>query len=142
MTYHLTEAGFGLCFDREPIAADGKVLFTFIGGEAARLCIDGRFYPVTEGTVRVPRAHLPAEFGVTVYTADGRRYHCDALAILEGEGEETLAPLSDCESRLLLALSARVTGLEKRLAMAEEALARLREECHGAPITFGGLYES
>ncbi|MBQ2718547.1 MAG: hypothetical protein IJF73_00595 [Clostridia bacterium] len=143
MIYHLTEAGFGLCFEREPIAADGEVLFTFIGAEATRIGINGKFYPVKEGAARVPRAHLTEQFGVTAYTADGHRYHCDALAIVPEGGEgEVLLPLSDCESRLLLSLSARAREQEKRLRAVEDALARLTEECHGAPITFGGLYES
>ena len=142
MTYHLTEAGFALCFDRETIPADGDVLFTFVGGDAERVCINGKFYPVTAGVARVKRAHLPNEFSLTVHTANGRRYRGDALAILAKEEGETLVPLSDCESHLLLSLSAAVAALKGRLDEVEATVKRLGEECHGTPITFGGLYES
>ena len=144
MTFYLTDAGYGLCFERELVHKENKVIFTFVGKTIDYVCLDGRFYPVKDGRAEIPLAELPEVFSLSAHERSrGVRYHCDAVTRLaaESEGCEYLAPLSDCESRLLLALSAKLTAFEERLSRAEGDLARAIAAQNRQPITFGGAYE-
>ncbi len=143
MTFHLTDAGYGLAFRSEPVRVGEKVLFTFMGKSADYACIGGKFFPIVEGVAEVPFGDLPELFSVTVHSKCGRRYLCDALAKVEGEetGAVYLAPLADCEGQLLIALSERLEHLNARLDAAEDRLATHDDAITQKPITFGGAYE-
>ena len=144
MTFHLTEAGYGLAFRSEPIRAEEKVLFTFDGKSVDYACVGEKFFPVTDGRAEIPLRDLPTLFSVTAHARDGRRYRCDTLARVEGEepGAVYLAPLADCEGQLLIAIAARLEALAARLDAAEDRLTAHNEAITHKPITFGGAYET
>ncbi len=143
MTFHLTDAGYGLAFRNDPVRADSKVTFTFKGKSVDYACINGKFYPVHEGRAEVDLCELPTLFSVTAHARCGRRYQCDALAKVEGEeaGAVYLAPLADCEGQLLVALTERLERLEARMDAAEDMLRTHTDAITERPITFGGAYE-
>ncbi len=144
MTFHLTDAGYGLAFRSEPIRIGEKVLFTFKEKSADYACIGGKFFPIIEGRTEVPFEDLPELFSVTVHAKCGRRYLCDTLAKVEGEevGSVYLAPLADCEGQMLIALSERLLELSARLDAAEDRITAHDEAITQKPITFGGAYET
>lgn len=144
MTFHLTDAGYGLAFRSEPVRIKEKVLFTFKGKNADYACVNGKFFPIVDGTAEIPFDDLPELFSVTVHSKCGRRYLCDALARVEGEepGSVYLAPLADCEGQMLISLSERLSELAARLDAAEDRLAAHADAITRKPITFGGAYET
>ena len=144
MTFTLTETGYGLAFHSEPLRIGEKVLFTFKSKNVDYALIGEKFFPIKDGRLEVPLSEIPELFAITAYAKDGRRYLCDTLARVEGEEPDSLylAPLNDCEGRLLIALTERIERLEARLGEMQNTLASHEDAIHQPPITFGGAYET
>ena len=139
MTYRLFKAGVGLAEERLPIPEVGKVRFTFCGENADYVCICGRFYPVVDGAAEVPTEDLPEAIAVSAYSiAEKKRYLCDSLIRVGGEGAAYLVPAPSEDRELISLLAERIAAQEERLCAAEARLGTHEAKILGNTFTFGG----
>lgn len=138
VTYTVVPTGFAVVTDRSPIPDEGKVLLTFNGEFVDTVCVGGIFYPIKNGTAEIPTVSLTHTTPVTAYTlSERRRYPCDAIGVVEADGERYLVPVSEGADLETVATALAIAALEARVAALEADLATLRERISPTPFTFG-----
>lgn len=140
MTYTVLPTGFAIVRDRTPIPDKGKVLLTFDGEFVDSVCVGGLFYPIKGGTAEIPTDSLTHKTPVTAYALSSRRrYPCDAIGVVEVDGERFLVPTCEEVDTQTVATAIAIADLTARIAVLEEDLVALRDRISPTPFTFGGI---